>query len=782
VPFKPLNLQTAWRSRNLLLIAPGVAIFTILGNAFGTFNLLEWGIRDEFFRIRPAEPIESEIVIVTIDEPDIKAIGDWPIPDETLAKLLTRIRDQNPRAIGLDLYRDLPEEPGHQQLQAVFRTTPNLFGVEKLTPPSVPAPPILKEAGQAGLADLVADADRKVRRGLLTAEDKKSPGTIKIGLATQVALKYLEAEKIELTPIGQANEQKYQLGKAIYTPLLHRDAGYLGSDLGGYQILMNWRGARSAFPEVTMSDVLAGKIPADLMRDRMVFIGSIAPSTNDFFETPYSSSWFAAKQMTPGVTVHANIASQLIRSAKEGRVSLHGFTGPAQWGWIIFWAGLGSWGSWWLAAQNHSKRQFLGGYIFWLTLGLSGSLLGGGYFVFLQGLLIPIVPALVALITSVVTTTHVHKQQRLEMAKDQLELANQQLELTNGQLETTNQQLETANQQLETTNQQLEITNGQLETTNQQLETANQKLRDYSQTLENQTDELSQSLDQLQQAQLQLVQSEKMSTLGQLVAGVAHEINNPVGFITNNLSCLQDYTRDVLDHLQLYQAQYPQSVPALEDHAEEVDLEFLLEDLPNMITSMQTGVHRIKDISTSLRTFSRSDTQTQVSFNIHEGIDSTLLILGHRIKANEQRPAVKIDKEYEFLSSISCYPGQLNQVFMNILANAIDAMDESNQDLSFHEIAKNPNRIMIRITAIANEQVLVTIKDNGPGMPESVKEKIFENLFTTKGVGKGTGLGLAIARQIVEERHGGKLEVNSAPGEGAEFAITLPIAGTLIKP
>jgi adenylate cyclase len=725
------------RSWNLLLIAPATAIAAILANSLGVFNLLEWSIRDEFFRLRPPEPIEDKVVIVTIDEPDIKAVGNWPIPDEALAKLVIAIREQKPRAIGLDLYRDLPEEPGHQKLLDVFRTTPTLVGVEKMAGNPVAPPPLLKELDQVGLADLVLDPDQKVRRGLLTAADKKDSGVIKVGLATQVALKYLEAEKISLETID-ANSQKYRLGKAVYSPLQNLDAGYASATLGGYQILMNWRGAGAAFPSVTMSDVLSGKVPASTFRDRVVLIGSIAPSANDFFETPYSNSWFTATQQTPGVYVHANLASQLIRSAIDGRVAMRGFSGYEQWAWIALWAIGSTAGTWWLAQTQSEKRQFLGGRILWLTFGVGGLLIVVAYGSFVQGLLIPVVPAWVVLATSVIATTQAHKQQRLERANIQLELINEQLE-----------------------------------SANTQLESANTQLRGYSQTLEVKTDELSESLNQLQQAQLQLVQSEKMSTLGQLVAGVAHEINNPVGFITNNLGCLKNYTQDLLEHLELYQQKYPQPAPEIVEHSEDIDLEFLQEDMLKIIASMHTGVHRIKDISTSLRTFSRSDTQVKVAFDLHEGIDSTLLILGHRIKANELRPAVKIIKEYGNLPPLYCYPGQLNQVFMNILANAIDAMDESNEGLSYKEIEKEPNQITIRLGAIA-DTVTISIKDNGPGMPDTVKAKIFDDLFTTKGVGKGTGLGLAIARQIVVERHEGTLEVNSIPGEGAEFFIQLP--------
>jgi signal transduction histidine kinase/serine/threonine protein kinase len=285
-----------------------------------------------------------------------------------------------------------------------------------------------------------------------------------------------------------------------------------------------------------------------------------------------------------------------------------------------------------------------------------------------------------------------------------------------------------------------------------------------------------QALQNLQQAELQLVQSEKMFALGNLVAGVAHEMNNPLGFICATLQQIKPMFAEMLTHLQLYQARLPEPGAEILDHAAEIDLDYSLEDLPKMIDSMIMASDRLKNISTSLRTFSRADQVYQVPFNIHEGINSTILILKHRLKANEQRPAIKVITEYGNLPEIKCFPGQLNQVFMNILANAIDALEESNKGRSFAEIQAHPPYIFIK-TLIIDQQVKIAIANNGIGMSEEVKQRIFDHLFTTKAVGKGTGLGLAIARQIVEEKHHGSLVVNSRLGEGTEFVITLPIIG-----
>jgi predicted ATPase/signal transduction histidine kinase len=283
-------------------------------------------------------------------------------------------------------------------------------------------------------------------------------------------------------------------------------------------------------------------------------------------------------------------------------------------------------------------------------------------------------------------------------------------------------------------------------------------------------------LSDLKQMQLQLVQNEKMSALGNLVAGVAHEINNPVGFIAGNLQPAQQYVGDLFNLIDLYQEKFPNPGREIETEIEDMDLEYLREDLPKLIGSMQEGVDRIRNISTSLRTFSRADSARPVSFNIHDGIESTLLILKHRLKASEFRPAIEVVKDYGNLPLVKCFPGQLNQVFMNVLANAIDALEESNKGLGFSEIKARPNQITVQtVLSESQNQVLIRIKDNGVGMSNEVKENIFNHLFTTKSVGQGTGLGLSIAYQIVVEKHGGTLTVNSSLGQGSEFVICIPV-------
>ncbi|MEH2419583.1 MAG: ATP-binding protein [Nostoc sp.] len=286
------------------------------------------------------------------------------------------------------------------------------------------------------------------------------------------------------------------------------------------------------------------------------------------------------------------------------------------------------------------------------------------------------------------------------------------------------------------------------------------------------TFELRKTLLDLQNTQAQLVHSEKMSSLGQMVAGVAHEINNPVSFIAGNLRYANQYINDLLDLITVYQGQYPQLNPTLVAKTKSIELEYLCEDLPKLMASMRVGSERITDIVLGLRNFSRLDEAKFKSVDIHEGIDNTLMILNHQLILPNKLLDIQIVKEYGQLPKVSCYVNQLNQVFMNILNNAIYALKENMQ---YWQSTTNIPTIQIQTLVVDNERILIRIKDNGPGIKSEIKEQIFNPFFTTKPVGQGTGLGLSISYQIVVEKHQGKLSCISALGEGTEFQIEIPI-------
>lgn len=301
------------------------------------------------------------------------------------------------------------------------------------------------------------------------------------------------------------------------------------------------------------------------------------------------------------------------------------------------------------------------------------------------------------------------------------------------------------------------------------------ELEDSQTDLQHRSQELENTLDSLHKMQAQMIQSEKMSALGQMVAGIAHEINNPVSFIYGNLSHISQYTHDLLRLLQLYHHYFPNPPAEIQTERETIDLEFLEKDAIMVLQSMNIGTQRIRDIVLSLRNFSRLDESEFKAVDIHEGIDNTLMILQHRLKATDKRPEIQVIRDYGNLSNVECCAGQINQVFMNILANAIDALEEFNAKRTYQEIQLNPSRITIRTSVVDSQWLKIAIADNGSGIPESIQKQIFNPFFTTKPVGKGTGIGMAISYQIITEKHGGKLEFFSTNGEGTEFVIQIPM-------
>ena len=398
---------------SILLIAPGVASLVLAANFTGIFQLSEWIVLDHFFRLRPEESNTPRVVVVTIDETDLHQVGKWPIPDAVLAELIDKLKRHQPRVIGLDLYRDLPVDPGHQDLIGVFESTPNLIGVEKAKGnpdrETVKPPPTLASRNQVGLADLILDEDGKVRRGLLSIR-LEGDHQIKLGLAAKLALAYLEQEGIRLQEADDTG-RRWKLGRSIFKRFEKNDGGYVNADTGGYQILMNYRGLPRNFETVSMTEVLEDTLQAEQVRDRIILIGAVATSLNDLYYTPYDNS-----QRTAGVFIHANLISQIVSAALDGRPLLQVWPELLEWLWTLAWSGVGATASWALLQTRLLGKTIDSGYSMVGTALIGGGLIVISYLLFLGGRWVPVAPPLLALTTSSMMSVMIHTQQLQKLA------------------------------------------------------------------------------------------------------------------------------------------------------------------------------------------------------------------------------------------------------------------------------------------------------------------------------------------------------------------------------
>lgn len=417
------GVQKNWRC--IFITAPTVAVCVIAGGMVGLFQLLEWNAAERLLALRPCEPPDKRILVVTIDEEDIKHSGKWPVPDAILAQLITKLKAQKPAAIGLDIYRDLPVEPGHPELVGVFKSTPNLIGVKKLVGDRVAPSPTLSGLGQIALADLVLDTDGKVRRGLLSAGD--GAGNIFLGLAPRLSLMYLETQGISLQALDK-NGNSLQLGKAIFTPLSGKEFSYRGADVGGYQIVLNYRGFQDSFDTVKMRDILENRPTSALVRDRIVLIGTTAKSINDFFNVGYSRNFQNEGERMAGVVVHANLISQILSAAIDGRPLLRVWSEQAEWLWVLCWSFFSSGLTWQGLHINSKREQPLLGLPILVILLSTGIILGSSYAAFVIGWWIPLVSPLLTSFLATIVVTNLYKQSQLERANQQLQDYSRTLE------------------------------------------------------------------------------------------------------------------------------------------------------------------------------------------------------------------------------------------------------------------------------------------------------------------------------------------------------------------
>jgi adenylate cyclase len=407
------------------LTALATASFTLLVQYVGLFQILEWAVYDRLFSLRPVAPIDNRILIVTINEADIQNAGQWPLSDAKLTRLVRTLQEYHPAAIGLDLYRNLPIEPGHTEWENLLKSTPNLICVEKGIGQKVPPPPVLKNRDRVALTDLLVDADGNVRRALLS--HSLPDETLQLGLGTKLALMYLKKQGITLEEIDNS-EKRYRLGKATFVPFDSNDGGYVRTNANGYQILLNYRGHLEVFRTVSLTQVLSRSFDPEWVRDRIILVGSVAPSLNNFFYTPLSNRLAKTPQTVPGIVIHANVTSQLLSAALDGQSPIRTLPEPLEWLWIALWSSVGAIVPWQLLTTRNEDKPFAYRGRTIVVCGFLGSsvLFLSSYGAFLLNLWVPLVSPFVASISSatavVIDRVRQLQQEREELKRKQLQL------------------------------------------------------------------------------------------------------------------------------------------------------------------------------------------------------------------------------------------------------------------------------------------------------------------------------------------------------------------------
>lgn len=607
-----------WEWRGAIITVSNVTALITLVRLLGWFQPLAWSSLDLLFKIRPQESPDDRIIIVSLEETDIQKYKQWPVSDHLLAKLITKIKAQQPRVIGLDLHRDIPVSPGYEELTKVFKTTPNLIGIQKISGdqfyPTIAPPPILEELGQVSASDLVLDQDGVLRRAILFPRTKDQPALPSIGLA--VALEYLKKEGINPTP--SADGGWLQLGNTVFYPLQKNEGSYIDVGTAEYQIILNYRGAKQAFQKVTFTQVLEDKIAPDLFKDKIILIGSRAISLKDYFYTPYSKGENSSPLLTYGVEIHANVASQIISTVLNNRPLIKAWPEPVEYFWIFLWLLLPSVWAWrWRTTQNAIKLLSI---ISLGTLAFSIILLGSVYLTFLNGWWIPVISPLFGLGLSSIIISFAIYISRLQEANLNLE----------------------------------------------------EKVKERTQELEENNHQLKSTLQQLENTQQQIIAQEKLAYLGVISAGITHEIRNPVNLIKNfadlSLELEQELQELFKNHLENWQNEEAKNINE--------DLSLIVENL----VTIKNQTQRIDLIVQALLPPSNSQELKPSLTNINQLLDTAYKLVRHSKKIHDNMIKLKLVTNYDHsLADIKVVVSELTQALVNIIDNAYDAVAQKQQ-------------------------------------------------------------------------------------------------------
>ncbi|VEP14926.1 Transmembrane sensor domain-containing protein [Hyella patelloides LEGE 07179] len=697
--------KLVWDWRGVIWTVPCVTIAIAFLRISGWLQPLEWNALDLMFQIRPQESEDRRITIISIQETDLQKLGQWPISDRTLAQLLEKVQAQKPRAIGLSLYRNLPVEPGYEELIKVFKDTPTPIGIKKAIDDPFSAkinpPPILAELEQISASDLIIDGDGVLRRAFLFPIVSKEEILPSLGMA--VALQYLEQEGI--LPAVSENEGWLQLQDAVFAPFEQNDGGYVRADDSGYQTLLNFRGSADNFPTITLTDVLAGRFDPELFRDRIILIGSQATSIKDHFYTPYSQGTITNPIQTYSVEIQANLASQILSTVLDERPLIKIWSDSQEYFWISGWSAMVAIWGW---KYRHTKNALRLVAIIIVGGVISSIILASiSYIAFLDGWWLPLAPSLLSSFGStilIIVCINVSK------------------------------------------------------------------LQEYNAALENEvkarTRKLEAALAELQSAQAKIIFQEKLAALGTLVAGVSHELKNPLHFIGNFADLSVDLTEELREKVIRY-------LPS-DEYKITNETYQCLDTLVENLTEIQEYSQRANDILQMMLPHPHQQSFHYQLSNIHQLIDSAINLVFYSQKNRDNNFFVTVVKEYNTaIDLIEIIPQNVSRALINIIDNAYYTLQEK----YLKDGQEFTPTLKIKTNNLQKE-IAIIIQDNGQGIPLQIINKIFDPFFTTKPPQEGMGLGLSISHNLITEVSQGKIKLETKADTFTRFTILLPKKAT----